>query len=120
LADLPALRACYVAGEYSWDQIAAATKLATPDSDALLAEELLGSTAAQMEEMARERTQRDAEHSHQERSLMWRRDHRNDGYRYCGFLPTAEAEIVNRRLEREAGKGGPSAAPTTPPDMARS
>lgn len=109
LVHLPHLRAAFGTGELSWDQIAAATKFAKPEDDELLATELLGSTAAQIEEMARERamrTRRDAERSHRERGFRWRPDHEDDGYRYSGFLPAAEAAILNTCLERRAGQIG--------------
>jgi len=60
--------------------------------------------------MARERktrSRRDAQRSHEERGLEWRKDHEHDGYRYRGFLPAAEAEVVNAALERRAQQLGP-------------
>ncbi len=109
LHELPRLRARFAAAELSWDQIAAATRFATPETDELLAHHLLGCTAAQIEEMAHEhkkRARRDAQRSHEERCLRWRKDHDRDGYRYSGFLPAAEAEIVNATLERRAEQAG--------------
>lgn len=107
LADLPHLRACFAAAELSWDQIVPATKLATPETDELLATELLGCSAAQIEEMARERrkrTRRDAQESHLDRRFGWTKDHDRDGYRYSGFLPAAEGEILNTALENAANR----------------
>jgi len=110
LAELPHLRASFATGELSWDQIAAATRFATPEHDELLANELLGCTAAQIEEMTRERrkrTRHDARRAHDERGFRWRKDHEYDGYRYSGFLPATEGQIVNAALERQAGTAGP-------------
>lgn len=109
LAELPHLRSCFATAELSWDQIAAATKFATPELDEHLAHELVGLTAAQIEEMARERrtrSRRDAQRTGEERHLRWRRDHQHDGYRYSGFLPAVEGEIVNAALERRADQVG--------------
>lgn len=54
LEGLPHLQSCFAAAELSWDQIAAATKFATPELDEMLAHQLLGLSAAQIEEMARQ------------------------------------------------------------------
>ena len=110
LQTLPHLRSCFAGAELSWDQIAAATRFAVADTDELLARELPGCTAAQIDEMARQRrkrTRNDAERSHEARGLRWRRDHTLDGYRYTGFLPAVEAEIVNATLELRANQAGP-------------
>ena len=55
----------------------------------------------------RKRTRRDAQSSHDERRFGWRKDHDLDGYRYHGFLPAAEGELVNGVLERAADAAGP-------------
>lgn len=109
LADLPLVRERFAAGVLSWDQVAAATRFATPDLDELLAEELPGCTAAQIEEMARarrKRTRADAQRGYHKRGFQWRKDHELDGYRYRGFLPAAEGAIVNAALERRAERAG--------------
>lgn len=111
LAELPHLRACFADGELSCDQIAPATRFATPELDEHLAHDLPGLSAAQIEEMARERrkrTRRDAQRTGELRELKWRKDHERDGYRYSGFLPAVEGELVNAVLERGAGQIGPS------------
>ena len=105
LTVLPHLRGSFAGAELSFDQIAAATRFATPDTDEMLSHQLLGCSAAEIEDMARERrrrTRRDAQNSHLERRFGWRRDHELDGYRYSGFLPAAEGELVNAVLERAA------------------
>jgi len=106
---LPRLRACFAAAALSWDQIAAATRFATVELDEVLADELLGLSAAQIQEMARDRrrrTRRDAQRTGNERHLRWRKDHDLDGYRYSGFLPAVEGELVNACLERRAAQVG--------------
>jgi len=109
LESLPHLRSCFAAAELSWDQIAAATRFATPELDEVLAKELRGLSAAQIEEMARDRRRRsrqDAQRTGNERHLRWRKDHDLDGYRYSGFLPAVEGELVNACLERRATQVG--------------
>jgi len=112
LEGLPHLRSAFGSGALSWDQIAPATRIATPDDDEHLAGYLPGLSAAQVEEMARQRrvrTRRDAQRSQEETHLRWRRDHDLDGYRYSGFLPTIEGDIVNAALTRGAEQAGPNA-----------
>ena len=112
LVTLPELRARFAGGELSWDQVAAATWFATPETDGMLARQLPGCTAAEIEDMARERTRRtrrDAERSHDERRFGWTADHDRDGFRYHGFLPAAEGAIVNAALTREAESVGADA-----------
>lgn len=107
LATLPHLRSCFAAAELSWDQIVAATKFATPETDELLARQLPGCTAAEIEDMARERrkrTRRHAQDAHHERRFGWTKDHDLDGYRYSGFLPAVEGEIVNATIELNANQ----------------
>lgn len=109
LENLPRLRACFASGRMSFDQIAAATKLATPDTDDVLADQLPGCTAAEIEAMAqqhRRRTRRDAQRTHEQRGLLWRKDPDADGYHYRGFLPGPEAAIVNAALEARAERMG--------------
>ncbi|MGQ0830544.1 MAG: DUF222 domain-containing protein [Microthrixaceae bacterium] len=109
LTELPRLRECFAVGALSWDQVAAATRFATPEVDELLAKELPGCTAAQIEEMARERrtrTRADAQRAHHESDFLWRKDHELDGYRYRGFLPAAEGAVLNAALERRAERAG--------------
>jgi hypothetical protein len=110
LQDLPCLRARFASGAMSWDQIAPATRFATPDTDTALAVELVGCTAAQIAEMARHhqtRNRQQAARSHRERGLVFRRDHDRDGYRLGGFLPAAEGALVKAVIERRAEAAGP-------------
>jgi hypothetical protein len=113
LEQLPCLQACFASGRMSFDQIAAATKLATPETDDVLADRLPGCSAAEIEAMAqqhRRRTRRDAQRTHDHRHLVWRKDLDTDGYHYRGFLPGPEAAIVNAALEARAERMGPDAA----------
>ena len=102
---LPHLRAAFAGAELSWDQIAEATRFATPELDEALARELPAFTALQIQEMARQRRiirRADAERTTNRRRFRWRMSRDESGYRYTGFLPAVEGAIVNAALERVA------------------
>lgn len=110
LQDLPALRAAFAAGELSWDQLRPATRFATADTDADLAVDLPGRSAAAIALMARQRrpvTADDAATAHARRSLSWRADHAAGGYRYRGFVPFDQGASINAALDRHAESMGP-------------
>ncbi len=112
LEGLPHLRAAFAEGALSWDQIRPATTFATPDDDAVLAEDLPGWSAAQVDNhAAHQRRLRRAEgrRRKRDRHLTWRRDTDAGGCHYRGFLPDVEAEIVNTALTRLADQTGPDA-----------
>jgi len=52
---LPHLREAFAAGMLSWDQIAPATRFVTPDTDEEMAHDLPSRSAAQIEDLARQR-----------------------------------------------------------------
>ena len=112
LQQLPAIRDAFASGTLSWDQVAPATVYATPDTDSDLAQELPGHTVRTIARHAKDhrvRTKRDAERTQAKTSFRWREDKDNDGCRYSGFLPAAEAARLNATLEREANRMGPDA-----------
>jgi hypothetical protein len=112
LQTLPALREAYATGAMSWDQIRLATKFATPELDAALADDLPGRSARQIAFMARQRrplTDDEANDAHAARSFRWRRDHRRGGWVYGGFLPFDQGEAVNLALDQIAERCGPDA-----------
>jgi hypothetical protein len=114
LEALPYLRAAFAAGELSWDQISAATQFATPELDEVLAAELPGFTATQIEDMARQRRvirRVEAERTTNRRRFRWRASRDEAGFHYSGFLPAVEGAIVNAALERGA-EGSPRDAET--------
>jgi hypothetical protein len=112
LDQLPHLRNAFASGALSWDQLRPASTYATPSTDAALAEQLPGCTAAQIEDQARRHrkvTRRDAERAAHQRRFGWRHDHETGGFRYSGFLPADAGAIVNAALERHAEAAGPDA-----------
>jgi hypothetical protein len=112
LQALPELRHAYATGAMSWDQVRPATKFATPDDDAALADELPGRSARQIAYMARQRrplTDFEANDAHAARSFRWRRDHRRGGWVYGGFLPFDQGDAVNHALDQIAEQWGPDA-----------
>ena len=89
-----------------------ATVFATSETDAELAEDLPGHTAATVAAEARRhrvRTADDEALTHRKTSFRWRKDHDADGYRYSGFLPAEHGARLNQTLEREADRLGPDA-----------
>ena len=110
LDELPKLRSGFAEGTISWDQIAAATRFATPELDEWLAQVVPTMNAAQVEAMAQRRRVRkpkDTSEAHRERHLRRRRDLDAGGYRYSGFLPAEQAAVVNAALDRKAEQIGP-------------
>lgn len=110
LAGLPALRAGLATGALSWDQVRAATRFATPETDAELAERVRGLSAGQVEALARQHRPKDdgqANEAHERRELRWRHDHEAGGFRYRGFLPADMAAAVNEMITALADKAGP-------------
>jgi hypothetical protein len=112
LEHLPALRRAFGDGRLCWDLVAPATVFATADTDAELAEDLPGHTAASVASQARRhraRTADDGARTERTTSFRWRKDHEADGYRYAGFLPAEHGARLNATLEREAERLGPDA-----------
>jgi hypothetical protein len=112
LAELPHLRDAFAQGAVSWDQLAPTTTYATADTDARLAAELPGWTAADAERRAaihrRMAKSEPADRRHR-RGLSWRTDTDAGGCFYRGFLPDTEAALVNATLSHRAALAGPNA-----------
>jgi len=109
LERLPHLRQAFAEGVLSWDQVRPATVFVAPEGDEDAARDLPGLTAAQIEERARfhrVRGRRDANEANRFRSISWRRDADNGGYRYRGFLPADQGAIVNAALEQRSERMG--------------
>lgn len=113
LEGLPALRAGLAGGSLSWDQVRSATRFATEETDAEVAEQVRGLSAAQVEALARQHRPKrdgDANDAHRRRQFGWRPDHEAGGFRYRGFLPADQAAAVNAVLTALAEKAGPDPA----------
>lgn len=113
LESLPALAEAYTAGTLSWDQVRAAAEVATPETEAELAEYAQGRSAAQLEAMARRHRRLSAEEAcsnHARRSLtLWWDDDRTF-MRLSGRLPSDQGAVVENALQRVID--------TIPPDSA--
>lgn len=112
LEDLPAIRARFVAGDLSFEQVHHALSFATPEDDASLAELLPALSCAEIELMAKQRRRADqAEHDSARRRthLQLRPDRSGLGMRVSGFLPNEDAATVQAALDRRAEAAGPDA-----------
>jgi hypothetical protein len=110
LDGLPHLRGAFAEGLLSWDQVAPATRFVTPATDEAEAHHLPGCSAAQVEDLARQRRLRsrdDARRSNNQRSFRSRADHVTGGRRYSGFLPDALAARFDAVLDRIIEGHGP-------------
>jgi hypothetical protein len=110
LGDLPHLAALYGSGAVTWDHIRHAIRFATPDTDELVAGQLVEHTAAQIAQLAREHAARNRDDDTE--SDRWarcrvRRDHRLAGTYFTLFLPDGDSEPLRATLERRAQQIGP-------------
>jgi hypothetical protein len=111
LEDLPALRAAYATGRLSWDQIRPATRYATPDTDQLVLEEILGLSARQIGVLAAQRAPIVRPEHHKDTvpdTVVLRPDRRLGGMRLTGHLATDTAASVATALARHAEHMGPN------------
>ncbi|HWC37433.1 MAG TPA: DUF222 domain-containing protein, partial [Acidimicrobiales bacterium] len=110
LEELPALDATFGEGRLSFDQLAPVTKLASPETEAAVAEQAPGCTAAQLE-MAARRQRRvstaEANEDHRRRYLRLRWDTDDRFLRICGRLADAEAAVVERAISALAQAAPP-------------
>jgi len=112
LEDLPQIRARFVAGALSFEQLRHALAFATPEDDAQLAELLPSLSCAEIELMATQRRRADrAGHDGARRRthLRLRPDRSGEGVRVSGFLPNEDAATVQAALDRRAEAAGPDA-----------
>jgi hypothetical protein len=108
LAQLPHLRATFARGEVSLDQLAPVTRIATPESDALLAESLPGYSAAEAQaisQRARKLDPEDEAEAHSRRFLSLKRD--GQCTKVSGRLSGIDGDTVRSALERIAERYGP-------------
>lgn len=107
---LPHLWETFAGGLLSWDQIAPATTFVTAATDEAQAQHLPGCSAAQIEDLVRQRrarTRDDARRANDRRSFRSRVDHVTGGRRYTGFLPDALAARFDAVLDRIIEGHGP-------------
>lgn len=110
LEDLPRIRARFVAGDLSFEQLRLALSFATPADDQHLAELLPSLSCAEVEVLAKQRRRaRQSEHDEARRltHLRFRRDRSGLGTRVSGFFANDDAAIVESALNRRAEAAGP-------------
>jgi hypothetical protein len=113
LEQLPHLREAFDGGTLSWEQVRPGVRCTTPATDATLASTLPECSVRQIEALARQHRPRRTEEdlaAARVRRLCWRPDAELGGFRYSGFVPTAEGEQLNQVLTRMAESVGPDAA----------
>jgi len=110
--EMPLLEAAYAAGQVSLDQVVQALRFAGHDDDAWLATVLPSLGFAEVEQMAKQRRRihpRERDDARHTTHLRLRADRSGLGSRIAGFLPTEDAAIIARALDRRAEAMGPDA-----------
>lgn len=110
LEELPLIRARFVAGELSFEQVRHALTFAEPADDAELADLLPSLSCAEIELLAKQRRRArksDHDESHRLTHLRLRPDRSGLGVRLSGYLPNDDAAIVEAALDRRAEAAGP-------------
>ncbi|MHB1536009.1 MAG: HNH endonuclease signature motif containing protein [Acidimicrobiales bacterium] len=112
LARLPQMRAAFAAGELSYSQVRAATRVATPETESQLVDYAQAMTAAQLEVVVRtyrrcrERSVEEATQRRAARRLIWHQD--DDGSLVGSFrLAPEEGAVVLKALEAAAAEAAP-------------
>jgi hypothetical protein len=113
LPELPAISAAFAAGQMSYAKVRALTRIATPATEADLAELAGPMTASQLERFARAHRQvsrADGERAEMLRRLTWRQD--EDGSLALTVrLPPADGAVVLQALRAAVGDLEPEPAP---------
>jgi hypothetical protein len=104
LDELPAVAGVVAGGALCWDQVAAVTRLATPETDAEWAETVPGMSTAQLQALAR----RSRDEGEPVRAVRCRLDRHRDWGRISGRLPAPELEAVAAALQRLADQVPPN------------
>lgn len=91
LIELPCLTEVFSDGTISWDQFKEAVRIATPDTDASLAEQVLGLTVTKIRQLRPKPTSRQLGRAHAERGFWW------------GFSPDTPEVVFHGRMPDEAG-----------------
>ena len=99
LVELPALAEVFAEAKTSFESIALATKLAEPETDALVAAQTEVATASELKEELRRKEAAASEGELKRPSLRWWPE--AEGYtRFSGSLPTEEGAVVIAAIER--------------------
>lgn len=107
LRSLPRIAEAFAQGHFSWDQLRALTRYATPETDATLAEEARGLSLAGIEGRARRARRRSAEEAQaafEERSLRmyWRGERLHLSGDLVGDRAAVVEKTLLRTLDRQA------------------
>jgi hypothetical protein len=103
LQGLPRLAAAFGEGRLSWDQVRAASRFATPETDAAVAADTPSRSVSQLERAARRAgTGGEPVPNRKERSLRWWWERDGRWLRIAGRLPDDDGALVARALERAA------------------
>ena len=105
LQSLPAIAAAAAEGVLSWDQLVALVAIATPETDADLAVEAAGWSAAQLQALARaarRRTDGEADAADSGRYLRWRVHHLDGTWRLAGRFSADAGAVVDAALSQLA------------------
>ncbi len=108
--ELPAVADAVAGGRLSVDQARSAIRLATPETDAAVAADAVGRSAAELEAMvrlAKPPTADDANEADRLRSFRWRDTPDGSSVRLSGQLPTEAAATLAAALTRMAEQAGP-------------
>ena len=112
LDELPEVRRRLACGDLSVDQVQAVCQIATPDSEAELAEMATHMTAAELHRLARKAGEISTEQlvdNEPHRTLQWWWDYDERFLHLKGKLPAAEGAVVERALLRVASEERPDA-----------
>ncbi|HEY3700809.1 MAG TPA: DUF222 domain-containing protein [Acidimicrobiales bacterium] len=110
LDEMPTLAAAFGEGRLCFDQLAPATKLADPETEAAVAERARGCSAAQLDAAARRGRPvptKEANDAHRRRSLRLWWDEEGGVLRISGRLADAEGAVVATAIGRLAEVAGP-------------
>ena len=111
LADLPCIGHAFAEGALAFDQVKQLVRFATPETDAALAEEASGYSAAQLRRMARRhreiaREEDDEPHLLRRFRLRWDPDRRT--LVMSGRLPAAEGAVIEKTLDELVKQAPPN------------
>ncbi|HKW07587.1 MAG TPA: DUF222 domain-containing protein [Candidatus Dormibacteraeota bacterium] len=106
LRDLPLIAAEFAAGRLSFDKVREVTTVATAETDALMVEIALGSSASQLTRICRSLRKMTApeSHQHQVQRGLWMRFEDNGMMRLVANLPAEEAAVVQAAIDSLAEK----------------
>ena len=99
-------------GRLSADQTRSVIRLATPETDAAVADDAVGRSAAELEHLVRlatPPTKEDANEADRQRSFRWRDSADGKSVRLSGQLPTDAGATLAAALTRMAEQAGPDA-----------